>query len=115
MSAEPSNETRAQSAAELLRRSLGRGRLAHAYLFLGDDLGVLEDAARTAQGLGERELVAICTQMARQVEEMAERYENPTDGQRATIQKLTKAFELAKTAKIRPPPAPAGGHQAATA
>ncbi len=78
-------------------------------------VGVLEDAARTAQGLGERELVAICTQMARQVEEMAERYENPTDGQRATIQKLTKAFELAKTAKIRPPPAPAGGHQAATA
>ena len=46
MSAEPRNETRAQSAAELLRRSLGRGRLAHAYLFLGDDLGVLEDAAR---------------------------------------------------------------------
>ena len=78
-------------------------------------VGVLEDAARTAQGLGERELVAICTQMARQVEEMAERYENPTDGQRATIQKLTKAFELAKTAKIRPPPAPAGGHQATTA
>jgi DNA polymerase-3 subunit delta' len=38
--------SRAESAAELLRRSLERGRLAHAYLFLGDDLGVLEDAAR---------------------------------------------------------------------
>ena len=46
MPTEPSAGSRAESAAELLRRSLGRGRLAHAYLFLGDDLGVLEDAAR---------------------------------------------------------------------
>ena len=42
--------------------------------------------------------------MARQVEEMAERYENPTDAGVATIQKLTKAFELAKTAKMGPGP-----------
>ena len=33
------------SAAELLRRSLARGRLGHAYLFQGDDLGSLEQAA----------------------------------------------------------------------
>lgn len=33
-------------AGELLRRSLSRGRLGHAYLFLGDDLGELEQAAR---------------------------------------------------------------------
>jgi DNA polymerase-3 subunit delta' len=42
--------TRASTAAELLRRSLDRGRLGHAYLFTGDDLGELEDAAvRLAQ------------------------------------------------------------------
>ena len=52
MPAEPSASSRASTAAELLRRSLERGRLAHAYLFLGDDLGVLEDAAlRLAQTL----------------------------------------------------------------
>ncbi len=33
------------SAAELLRRSLARGRLGHAYLFQGDDLDSLEGAA----------------------------------------------------------------------
>ena len=32
---------------ELLQRSLERGRLAHAYLFTGHDLGELEDLART--------------------------------------------------------------------
>jgi DNA-binding response OmpR family regulator len=69
-------------------------------------VSVLEDAARTARVLGEPELSQICTQMARQVEEMAENYENPTDSQRSTIQKLTKAFELAKTAKMPAPPAP---------
>jgi DNA polymerase III subunit delta' len=37
--------TSASSAAELLRRSLARGRLAHAYLFQGDDLDSLEEAA----------------------------------------------------------------------
>jgi DNA polymerase-3 subunit delta' len=47
----PAN-TNQQTAAELLRRSLARGRLGHAYLFLGDDLGVLEEAAtRLAQTL----------------------------------------------------------------
>ena len=63
-------------------------------------VSVLEDAARTARVLGEPELSQICTQMARQVEEMAENYENPTEAQHATIQKLTKAFELAKNAKM---------------
>lgn len=61
--------------------------------------GVLEDAARTARAIGEPDLVKICTRMARQVEEMAENYRNPTLPQLETIQKLTKAFELAKAAK----------------
>jgi len=82
-------------------------------------VSVLEDASRTARAIGEPELANICTQMARQVEEMAETYQNPTDTQLGTIRKLTKAFELAKTAKM-PPPAPpaeappAGDQQAAT-
>jgi len=74
---------------------------------------VLEDAARTARVLGEPELAQICTQMARQVEEMAENYENPTDAQASTIRKLTKAFELAKNAKSVA--APADPAQTATA
>jgi len=60
---------------------------------------VLEDAAHTARSIGEPDLVHICTRMARQVEEMAETYENPTLPQLETIRKLTKAFELAKAAK----------------
>lgn len=35
------------TAFELLRRSLDRGRLGHAYLFVGDTRGTLEDAALT--------------------------------------------------------------------
>lgn len=66
-------------------------------------VGVLEDAARTAGAIGEPELSQICTQMARQVEEMADNYENPSSSQLGTIQKLTKAFELAKTAKSSTP------------
>jgi len=37
----------AAHAADLLARSVERGRLGHAYLFVGDDAGVLEDAALT--------------------------------------------------------------------
>jgi len=66
-------------------------------------VSVLEDAGRTSRVLGEPELANICTQMARQVEEMAEKYENPTDQELSVITKLTKAFELAKAAKIAPP------------
>ena len=83
-------------------------------------VSVLEDAARTARVLGEPELAQICTQMARQVEEMAEKYENPTDQELSTIRKLTKAFELAKVAKMGPAPhqqpeASAGGDSQAAA
>lgn len=67
-------------------------------------VSVLEDAARTARVLGEPELSQICTQLAREVEEMAEKYEDPTDHMLGTIRKLTKAFELAKTAKMGPAP-----------
>lgn len=65
-------------------------------------VGVLDDAARTARALDQADLSQICAQMARNVEEMAEDYENPTSLQLGTIQKLTKAFELAKTAKSSP-------------
>jgi DNA-binding response OmpR family regulator len=67
-------------------------------------VSVLEDASRTARAIGEPELAGICTQMARTVEEMAETYENPSDAALGTIRKLTKAFELAKTAKMGPAP-----------
>lgn len=68
-------------------------------------VSVLEDAGRTAQSLGEQDLSQICTQMARQVEEMAENYQDPTSLQFGTIKKLTRAFELAKSAKVAPIPA----------
>lgn len=68
-------------------------------------VGVLEDAARTAGAIGQPDLSQICNQMARQVEEMAYSYQNPTSSQLGIIQKLTRAFELAKTAKISPSPA----------
>ncbi len=60
---------------------------------------VLDDAARSALDIGERDLSEICVDMARQVEEMAEDYQNPTAPQIATLNKLTKAFEMAKSAK----------------
>jgi DNA-binding response OmpR family regulator len=66
-------------------------------------VSVLEDASRTARAIGEPELANICTQMARQVEEMAENYQTPSDTQLGTIRKLTKAFEMAKNAKQAPP------------
>ena len=59
-------------------------------------VSVLDDAARTALVVNEPELSTLCTGMAREVEEMAEDYENPTAAQLAIILKLTKAFELAK-------------------
>ncbi len=62
-------------------------------------VSVLEDAGRTAHALREPDLSAICIQMARQVEEMAEEYENPTSLQLGTIEKLSKAFEMARAAK----------------
>jgi DNA-binding response OmpR family regulator len=68
-------------------------------------VSVLEDAARTAKGIGEPELGNICIQLARQVEEMAERYLDPTENELGTIRKLTKAFELAKGAKLNAAPA----------
>ena len=40
------DSTPAADASELLRRSLERGRLGHAYLFVGDAGDVLESSAR---------------------------------------------------------------------
>jgi hypothetical protein len=63
-------------------------------------VSVLEDAARTAKSIGEPEMAAMCVQLARQVEEMSERYLDPTENELGTIRKLTKAFELARSAKM---------------
>lgn len=63
-------------------------------------VSVLEDAARTAVDLGEPELGSICNQFARQVEELAEDYKNPSSLGLSTLRKLTRAFELARAAKM---------------
>jgi hypothetical protein len=63
-------------------------------------VSVLEDAGRTARTIGEPELGQICTQLARQVEELSERYLEPTDKELDTLRKLKTAFELAKSAKM---------------
>jgi DNA-binding response OmpR family regulator len=59
-------------------------------------VSVLEDAARTAKMLGEPDLSDICTDLARQVEELGESYQNPPDSGLSTLRKLTRAFDLAK-------------------
>ncbi|MCB2108995.1 MAG: response regulator transcription factor [Rhodobacteraceae bacterium] len=57
---------------------------------------VLEDAASTAKFINEPDLADICINLARQVEEFADAYENPTDAMLGTLRKLTRAFDLAK-------------------
>jgi hypothetical protein len=59
-------------------------------------VSVLEDAANTAKLIGEPELADICNNLARQVEELAESYENATPEMLSTLRKLTRAFDLAK-------------------
>lgn len=59
-------------------------------------VSVLEDAARTAKIIGEPDLADICVDLARQVEELAESYQDPPDSGLATLRKLTRAFDLAK-------------------
>ena len=61
-------------------------------------VGYLEEADKTAKMIGEHELGEICITFARQVEELAESYENPAPRDLDVIRKLTKAFALAKGA-----------------
>jgi DNA-binding response OmpR family regulator len=61
-------------------------------------VSVLEDAGRTAKHLGEPDLNDICNNLARQVEELAEDYQNPSDVSLGTLRKLVRAFDLAKQA-----------------
>ena len=68
-------------------------------------VGVLKDASHTARAIGQPDLVTICTRLARQVEETAENFRNPTSPQLETIRKLTQAFELAKAVKRGTPEA----------
>ena len=74
----------------------------------------LEEAGKSAKIIGERELADICTTFARQVEELAEDYQNPTDRGLGLIRKLTKAFAMAKGAakspdnQAAPAPSPQG-------
>jgi len=59
-------------------------------------VSVLEDAGRTAKMLGEPDLSDICNDLARQVEELAESYQDPPESGLSTLRKLTRAFDLAK-------------------
>lgn len=61
-------------------------------------VGCLEEAGKTAGMIGEQELSEICINFARQVEELAEDYQNPSDRDLDLIRKLTKAFAMAKAA-----------------
>ncbi|MDX2144168.1 MAG: cyclic nucleotide-binding domain-containing protein [Rhodospirillaceae bacterium] len=56
---------------------------------------VLKDAAKTAERVNEPELGLICGSLSKEVEGMAERYENPTERDLKLIQKLTRAVMLA--------------------
>ena len=66
-------------------------------------VSVLEDAAGTARVIGQPDLADLCGRLARDVEDMAEEYDNPRSTHLDTIRKLTKAFELARTVKKSPP------------
>lgn len=59
-------------------------------------VGSLEEAAKTARMIGEGELAEICIDFARQVEELAEDYQNPAERDLAVIRTLTKAFAMAQ-------------------
>jgi CRP/FNR family transcriptional regulator, cyclic AMP receptor protein len=55
---------------------------------------VLRDAAKTAERINEAELGLVCGSLASQVEEIAERYDNPSERDIKMIQKLTRAVML---------------------
>lgn len=55
---------------------------------------VLRDAAKTAERINEGELGLLCGSLAKQVEEIAERYENPSERDIKVIQKLTRAVMM---------------------
>ena len=55
---------------------------------------VLRDAAKTAERINEGELGMVCGSLAKQVEEIAERYDNPSERDIKMIQKLTRAVML---------------------
>lgn len=55
---------------------------------------VLRDAAKTAERINEAELGLLCGSLAKEVEEIAERYESPTDRDIKVIQKLTRAVMM---------------------
>jgi DNA-binding response OmpR family regulator len=61
-------------------------------------VGSLEEAAKTARMIGEGELAEICIDFSRQVEELAEGYQNPAERDLAVIRTLPKAFAMAKGA-----------------
>jgi|GEM_PF-658165 len=55
---------------------------------------VLRDAAKTAERINEGELGLLCGSLAKQVEEIAERYDNPSERDIKMIQKLTRAVMM---------------------
>jgi CRP-like cAMP-binding protein/DNA-binding response OmpR family regulator len=55
---------------------------------------VLRDAAKTAERINEGELGLLCGSLAKQMEEIAERYDNPSERDIKMIQKLTRAVMM---------------------
>ena len=59
-------------------------------------VSVLEEAAQIAKILGESKLAEVCIGLARQVEEVSEVYQTPTDAGMANLRQLSQAFAAAK-------------------
>jgi CRP/FNR family transcriptional regulator, cyclic AMP receptor protein len=55
---------------------------------------VLRDAAKTAERINQSELGLLCGSLGKQVEEIAERYDNPSERDIKVIQKLTRAVMM---------------------
>jgi CRP/FNR family transcriptional regulator, cyclic AMP receptor protein len=55
---------------------------------------VLHDAAKTAERINQSELGLLCGSLGKQVEEIAERYDNPSERDIKVIQKLTRAVMM---------------------
>lgn len=63
---------------------------------------VLRDAAKTAERIQETELGLLCGSLAKEVEGIAERYQNPTERDLKVIQKLTRAVMMVVKPHVSP-------------
>lgn len=69
----------------------------------------LEQAAEAAKNVGQSDLSDICFQFAREVEDMMDFYDSPTERALKLIQTLTKAFQMARQSAATRKTAPAAG------